>query len=289
MDRPPTPRRGLFRPRKKNPLRGLGAWSLGALGFYALLVLGYVVFEKKLVFQGTSLPPDFQFSFPQNFEERWYESAPGVRLHALYFRTDSVPRRGVVFYLHGNRDNLARWGRYAPDFTRRGYDVLMVDYRGYGKSTGTIATEADFHADVRFVYERLKRNVPEDSLVVYGRSLGTGAATRLAAATHPRRLLLETPYFTMPAVFWSQVPLLPYGRLSRFPLRSDEWIGRVRCPVHLFHGTADWVVPYRHSLWLCQKRGEDPAPMLTTIAAGGHKNLSEFPAYQMALDSVLKR
>lgn len=270
--------------RKKLLLRVLRI----ALPAYGLLLLGYVLFEKYLVFQGTPLPPNFRFNFSEKSEERWYESAPGVRLNALYFRTDSAPRRGVVFYLHGNRDNLARWGRYAPDFTRRGYDVLMVDYRGYGKSGGEITTEADFHADLRFVYERLKREVSEDSLVVYGRSLGTGGATRLAAETHPRLLLLETPYFTMPAVFWSQVPLLPYARLSRFPFRSDEWIGRVRCPVHLFHGTADWVVPYRHSLWLCQKRSEDPARILTTIPGGGHKNLPEFPAYQAALDSLLK-
>ena len=269
--------------RKKLLLRVLST----ALPAYALLLLGYVVFEKRLVFQGTSLPPDFQFHFSGKFEERGYEAALGVRLHALYFRTDSLPRRGVVFYLHGNRDNLARWGRYAPDFTRRGYDVLMVDYREYGKTSGKITTETAFHADVRFVYEWLKREVPEDSLVVYGRSLGTGAATRLAADTHPRLLLLETPYSSMPAVFWSQVPLLPYNRLSRFQFRSDEWISRVGCPVHLFHGTADGLVPYRHSLRLCQKRGEDAARILTTIPGGGHKNLPEFTAYQVALDSLL--
>lgn len=283
MAEAPNPQRGLFSTRKKRSLWGLGALA----GVYALLVLGYVVFEKRLVFQGTSLPSDFRFNFPGNFEERWYEPAPGVRLNALYFRTDSVPRRGTVFYLHGNRDNLARWGRYAPDFTRRGYDVLMVDYRGYGKSLGTITTEVDFHADVRFVYERLKRNVPEDSLVVYGRSLGTGAATRLAAEAQPRLLLLETPYASMPAVFWSQVPLLPYDRLSRFQFRSNEWIARVRCSVHLFHGTADGLVPYRHSLRLCEKMGRNPSEILTTIPGGGHKNLGEFPAYQAALDSCL--
>lgn len=258
-----------------------------ALLAYALLLLGYVLFEERLVFQGTSLPPDFRFDFPGKFEERWYQPAPGVRLNALYFRTDSVPRRGVVLYLHGNRDNLARWGRYAPDFTRRGYDVLMLDYRGYGKTVGTITTEAAFHADARFVYDHLKRDVPGDSLVLYGRSLGTGMATRLAAQTRPRRLLLETPYYNLPAVDRGYFPLLPYDWLSRFPFRSDAWIARVRCPVHLFHGTADWVVPYRHSLWLCEKRGDDPARILTTVRGGGHKNLSKFPAYQAALDSCL--
>lgn len=282
MAEAPNPQRGLLHARKKSLL-----WGLGALGFYALLLLGYVLFENRLVFQGTLLPPGFQFNFSQKFEERWYDPAPGVRLNALYFRADSAPRRGVVFYLHGNRDNLVRWGTYAPDFTRRGYDVLMVDYRGYGKSIGTITTEADFHADLRFVYDRLRRDVPEDSLVVYGRSLGTGAATRLAAETHPRLLLLETPYSSMPAVFWSQVPLLPYDWLSRFQFRSDEWIARVHCPVHLFHGTADGLVPYHHSLHLREKLGQKPAEILTTISGGGHKNLGEFPAYQAALDSCL--
>ncbi len=258
-----------------------------ALSAYLLLLLGFMLFQKWIVFQGTALPPDFHFQFPGKVKERWYQPAPGVRLNALFFRTGSLPRRGVVLYLHGNRDNLARWGRYAPDFTRRGYDVLMPDYREYGKNSGEITDEAALHADVRFVYEALKREVSEDSLVVYGRSLGTGLATHLAAETHPRLLLLETPYSSMPAVFWSQFPLLPYDWLSRFQFRSDECIARVPCPVHLFHGTADGLVPYRHSLRLCQKLGRSPAQILTTIPGGGHKNLSEFVAYQAGLDSCL--
>jgi alpha-beta hydrolase superfamily lysophospholipase len=269
---------------RKKLLRGL----IIALFAYAALLLGFVAFQNRLVFQGTALPGDFQFHFPGNVEERWYQPAPGVRLNALYFRADSPLRRGVMFYLHGNRDNLARWGSYVPAFTRRGYDVLMVDYRGYGKSNGKITDEAALHADVRFVYEALKRAVPEDSLVVYGRSLGSGFAVRLAAETRPRLLLLETPYTSMPAVFWSQLPLLPYRWLSRFQLRSDAWIGRVRCPVHLFHGTADELVPYAHSLRLCEKAGLDPKVALTTIPGGGHKNLGDFPAYRAAMDSVLR-
>lgn len=254
---------------------------------YLLLLLAVVVFEKALIFQGKSLSPDFQFQFPGHWQERGYTPVPGVELHALYFRSDTVPRRGVVFYLHGNRDNLARWGRYAPDFTRRGYDVLMVDYREYGKSTGKITAEADLHADARFVYEQLKREVPEDSIVVYGRSLGSGIATRLASQTRPRLLLLETPYFNLPAVATSQFPLLPYARLSRYTFRTDEWITRVRCPIHLFHGTADGLVPYSHSLRLAAKLGRNPAEILTTIPGGEHKNLGDFPAYQVALSTYL--
>lgn len=254
---------------------------------YAVLLLAAMVFENPLIFQGKPLPPDFQFQFPGNWQERWYEPTPSVKLHALYFRTDSLPRRGVVLYFHGNRDNLTRWGRYAPDFTRRGYDVLMPDYREYGKSGGKISAEADLHADARFVYEALKGEVSEDSLVLYGRSLGSGIATRLASETRPRLLLLETPYFNLPAVAASKFPLLPYAWLSRYTFRSDEWITRVRCPIHLFHGTADGLVPYSHSLRLVAKLGRNPAEILTTVPGGGHKNLADFPAYQAGLDSCL--
>ncbi|MBC7891219.1 MAG: alpha/beta fold hydrolase [Sphingobacteriaceae bacterium] len=254
---------------------------------YVALLFAAVIFEKSLIFQGKSLPPNFKFQFPGNWAERWYEPAPGVDLHALYFRSDSLSRRGVVLYFHGNRDNLARWGRHAPDFTRSGYDVLMVDYREYGKSSGKISAETDLHADARFVYEQLKKEISEDSLVLYGRSLGSGIATRLASETRPRMLLLETPYFNLPAVAASKFPLLPYAWLSRFTFRSDEWITRVSCPIHLFHGTADGLVPYSHSLRLAAKLGRNPAEILTTIPGGGHKNLAEFPAYQAAVDSCL--
>ncbi|MCY7350338.1 MAG: alpha/beta fold hydrolase [Cytophagaceae bacterium] len=255
---------------------------------YGALLLGAVLFEKKLLFKNKALPPDYPYVFEQKFEERWYEPTAGVRLNALYFRTDSVPRRGVVLYCHGNADNLARWGKYAPDFTQRGYDVLMFDYRQFGKSTGKITSEAVLHRDTRFIYEQLKRDVPEDSLVLYGRSLGTGLATKLAAETNPRLLLLETPYYNLAAVGWSHFPLLPYSLLGRFTLRTDQWITRVRCPIHLFHGTHDGLVPYSHSLRLAEKLGRNPAEILTTIPGGGHKNLSTFPAYQAALDSCLR-
>ncbi len=254
---------------------------------YAGLLLAAVIFEKPLIFQGKPLPPDYQFQFPGNWQERWYEPTPGVKIHALYFRSDLLPRRGLMLYFHGNRDNLARWGHYASNFTRRGYDVLMPDYREYGKSTGKITAEADLHADARFVYEQLRKKIPEDSLVLYGRSLGSGIATRLASETRPRLLLLETPYFNLPAVAASKFPLLPYAWLSRFTFRSDAWITRVRCPIHLFHGTADGLVPYEHSLRLATKLGRNPAEILTTIPGGGHKNLANFPAYQAGLDSYL--
>jgi uncharacterized protein len=257
-----------------------------AVGYLTTVVL-FKWLQTYIMFQPTSLAADFKYQFEDTFQELNFAPNKGVRLNALYFKTKQPQSKGVVLFFHGNRDNLTRWGReYAPRFVERGYDVLMYDYRGYGKSTG-LRTEVALHADAALLYNELKKTYSEDRIVLYGYSLGTGMAVQLAAQTHPQQLILEAPYTNAAALANSYLPIFPWEQVLDFQFRSDAYIARVRCPIHLFHGTADRVVPYRHSLQLCRILNKQPATVLTTIANGGHKHLVESPVYQAALDSLL--
>lgn len=257
------------------------------VGGYALVFASAVIFQKKIAFWNKPLPADYQYQFSIPFEENTLISEGKFACNYLYFKTDSVNRKGVVLYFHGNADNLARWGKYAGDFTRNGYDVLMMDYPQFGKSTGKL-TEENLNAVAKTFYETLKHKFPENQIVVYGRSLGTGIAAKLASEENPRLLLLETPYYSLPAVGKSHFPLLPYELINKVQFHTDRCIRAVRCPIHLFHGTDDGIVPYEHSLRLAALLKREPAEILTTIPSGKHKNLATFPAYHAALDSVLK-
>jgi uncharacterized protein len=255
---------------------------------YVLLVAIAILFQEKFLFRNTKLAMDYQYEFKGDFEEMWFTPEANVRLNALYFKTDSTKRKGLIVYFHGNADDLRRWGKHAIDFTKNDYDILMIDYRQFGKSTGELS-ETALHSDAAYVYEWAKKRFPENQIIVYGRSLGTGIATRLASENKPKMLLLETPYVNLSDVVNSYFPLIPYSSILKYQFRTDLCIKQVQCPIHFFHGTKDAVVPYKSSLKLATLLNKKPSEILTTIPNGEHKNLGEFQEYHTALDSLLRR
>ena len=258
------------------------------VSIYVLLVVIAILFQEKFLFRNTKLAMNYQYEFKGDFEEMWFEPEANVKLNALYFRTDSTKRKGLIVYFHGNADDLRRWGKHAVDFTKNDYDILMIDYRQFGKSTGELS-EKVLHSDAAYVYKWAKKRFPENQIILYGRSLGTGIATRLASQNKPKMLLLETPYFNLSDVVNSYFPLIPYNSVLKYQFRTDLYIRQVECPIHFFHGTKDKVVPYKSSLKLAALLNKKPFEILTTIPNGEHKNLGEFPEYHIALDSLLQK
>ncbi len=260
-----------------------------ALTVVALAGLGYVLvcgllyfYQERLIFYPQVTAADFEYTFPHAHEEVALQ-VEGATIHALHFRADSP--RGAVLYLHGNAGSLSSWGSIASDFLEHGYDVLIPDYRGYGKSTGKVTSERMLLSDAEKAYEYLEKHHPEDRIIVYGRSLGTGIATHLAATRNPKMLILESAYYSLRDLARRQFPFLP-PMLLKYPLRTDLWIADVSCPVYLFHGTMDEFIPYESSERLLGRiRAEHE---LFAIKGGGHNNLAEFAEYDKKLDEILK-
>lgn len=238
--------------------------------------------QERLLFYPEVLTPDYTFTFPDRFTEV-YVPVEGATLHALHFTVDKPA--GVVLYLHGNAGSLRSWGTLASAFTVHNYDVLMLDYRGYGKSTGSITSQQMLQDDVTIMYSYLLQRYPEQQIVVYGRSLGTGPAVALTAAHQPKLLILETPYISLQALAMSHYPWVP-GFLFKYPFRNDQIISNVRCPVHVFHGTHDEVIPYEASQRLLPLIRSESS--LIPIEGGMHNDLNAFPAFHHHLAQVLK-
>jgi hypothetical protein len=192
--------------------------------------------------------------------------------------------KGLILYFHGNSRSIKGWAKYARDFFRYQYDVVLVDYRGFGKSTGK-RSEKRMLADMQFVYETLAVNYPEDHLIVYGRSMGSGFATKIASDNKPRYLILDAPYYNFKKVAERLMPILPHRWLLRYHLRTDRWIRDVQCHTYIIHGTRDWLIPIRHSEALQRK---DPQRItLIRIHGGGHNNLPSFPEYHNFVRDIL--
>lgn len=242
--------------------------------------------QESLIFYPERLPSNYKYPFPGRFDELMLD-ADGVKINALHFRVE--PSKGVILYFHGNAGSLRDWGDVAGDFTKRGYDIVMPDYRGYGKSTGNIKHENMLFEDAVVVYRYLQKHYEENEIVIYGRSIGSGMAVHLAMSSKPRMLVLESPFFSLRDVAQYHYPFLPVKLLDvmlRYPMRSDLWIPRVSCPVYLIHGTKDDIIPYHSSeklLKLIKSNGK-----LMTIEGGGHNNLSDFKLYQEQLDQILE-
>ena len=153
---------------------------IALLATYVFICLMAYVGQRKLLLYPEKLPQNYPFRFDTPFEELFLKVDEEVTLNALYFEHKSHDKQGVVLYLHGNAGSLAGWGDVASDFVGLGYDVLLVDYRGFGKSTGQLYSEKDLFADAQFCYNYLTSKYTADEIVIYGRSLGSGPASYLA-------------------------------------------------------------------------------------------------------------
>jgi fermentation-respiration switch protein FrsA (DUF1100 family) len=250
---------------------------------YAGVCLFYWWFQERFIFVRFRVPDRYVFQFRQPFEEVRLTMPDGALLHGLYFPAKTP--RGVVLYFHGNTGSLRRWGKRSTRFTNLDHDVLMPDYRGYGKSRGALSEEA-LHSDAERWYAWLCERWPEEQITVYGRSLGTGMAVPVAAAHAPRMLVLESPFANFTDVARHYLAILPYRWLLRYRFRSDKAMLRVRCPVFIFHGKRDPVVPYSSALKLYATVPSDVHREMISFAKGYHSDLGSYARFRRKLRTI---
>jgi hypothetical protein len=236
--------------------------------------------QERLIFLPAPLAPQHRFDVAPDVHETWIE-VDGARLNALHLRLPAP--RGVVFYLHGNAGNLAGWFTGADFFRQANFDLFMIDYRGYGKSSGRIESEDQLFADAAAAWAAVAPAYAGRRRVILGRSLGSALAARLAAGVRPELTILVSPYTSLGALASEHYPWVPRA-LLRYPLRTDQWLAKVDTPLLLVHGDQDEVIDPRHS-----ERLLDLAPQarLLRVPGAGHNDLQEFPLYREGLHAAL--
>jgi alpha-beta hydrolase superfamily lysophospholipase len=239
--------------------------------------------QDYFLFKPEKLPKDFTFFYEnQQVEEYNLETLDGAVINGLHFKVENP--KGVVLYLKGNSKSIKGWGKFAVDFTRHNFEVIMLDYRGFGKSTGSRSQNA-IHKDLQLVYDKIKERVLERYIILYGRSLGSGFATKLASLNNPRMLILDAPYYSLTKVTARYMPFMPLSLLMKYPLPTYKWIKYVKCPIHILHGTKDKLIPFKSSIKLSQLNPKNCR--LYAVIGGGHKNLNEFESYHKMLSEII--
>lgn len=262
-----------------------------AAGLYAIAMAALWWGQERLIFHPDPLPagalPMAGDALPPDVQAREI-AVPGATLSALHLKQPGA--RALVFFLHGNAGNLRSWFVDLDRYRSLGVDLFMLDYRGYGLSTGRIESEAQLQADVRAAWEAVVPEYAGRPVVLYGRSLGTGLAAALAAglppAERPPLLMLVSPYRSLEALAGELYPMVP-SALLRYPLRTDRALAALAGGpprVLLLHGDRDGLIPIAHSEALL--RGA-PGATLVRVPGAGHGDIHRDPVYREAVREAI--
>ena len=252
---------------------------------YGLLCGAMYFFQENLIFLPTVLTKEHVYKMNFPFEEINLKSNDGAVLNGLHFKVEN--NKGTILYFHGNAGNLQCWGELTEFFVEKGYSVIVMDYRGYGKSTGKKSMEALYN-DTELWYNYAKENYPENTLTVYGRSLGTTFATYIASKHQPKNLILESPFYSVEEVAKSRFPFLPIKMLLHYKFPTYQYINDVPCPITIYHGTDDKVIDFQQGKNLFESI-KSTSKQLIQIPKGGHNDLVTFSEYTDTVDGVLEK
>lgn len=249
-----------------------------------VLMIVYLLQEKFIFLKGEKIDREHQFTFSNKFEEIFIKTDGNNVVNALHFKLDKP--KGIILYCHGNNGNLEKWGSRVSYFLNYNYDVLVFDYRNYGKSTGAFI-EDKMYNDALLVYKHIKASFKEEEIVVYGFSLGSTFATKIASINKPKELILEAPFFNFNKAVKFYSKLAPTF-LLKYKFRSDLDIVNVLAPITIFHGNKDQITSFKEAkLLLEQNSCRDN--YFVKIEGGTHHNIRDSKLYKLKLQEILNR
>ena len=255
------------------------------LALYAALLAFLWWKQESLMFYPVPLPAHHRLAQDPDVHERTVR-VEGAQLSVLHLKLPDP--KGVVFFLHGNAGNLAGWFSNADFYRQANFDLVMPDYRGFGKSTGHISSARQLRADVRAVWDAVADQYRGKRVVLYGRSLGSGLAADLAEQLSaegraPDLTVLVSPYSSIRELTAEFYPWVP-GALVRYPLDTASHLPRIAGDVLLVHGEQDTLIGAHHARRLQQLR---PSARLLLLPGAGHNDIHEAPRYRQEFRQAL--
>jgi fermentation-respiration switch protein FrsA (DUF1100 family) len=232
-------------------------------------------FESSATFHPERAALNGLWRVPVGAEEVWFKTSDGLKLYGWLFHSKGRPASASVIYFHGNGGNLSYCDWVGEELAARGFDVLVFDYRGYGRSEGEPVGERELYADADAAYDFMtkERGYSARQITLYGQSLGTAAVADVAARRECGALILESGLSSsadMAAVIMPWLPRFVRG-LTRNRLDTVSKLPRVKCPVLVVHGERDRVIPVAQGRKLFEAAPEPRR--LIIIERAGHNDL----------------
>jgi pimeloyl-ACP methyl ester carboxylesterase len=259
-------------------------WLKYAVLVYIVLGIALYFLQDYILFQPLQVSSNAAYHFKNTHKEVNIPIDKESKLNIVQFTTLQKPK-GVVLYFHGNKKNISWYAKYSNYFTKNNYEVWMIDYPGYGKSNGNFSEENLYKWSVQF-YKLARASFSIDSIIIYGKSMGTGLAAQLASIRDCKQLILETPYYSFPQVLKDYIPIYPVNFMLKYKIPTYEYLQKVDAPITIFHGTNDWIIRNKNANKL--KPFLKNRDQFISIKGGSHNNLFSYPQVVNTLDSLLQ-
>jgi alpha-beta hydrolase superfamily lysophospholipase len=256
------------------------------LAVAAALVLALRLVQRRLLYFPFGVPGEIAASGLADARDVEIETEDGLRLHAWHVPAAGVATpRAAVLVLPGNAGHRGDRAAIAAGLSRRGFAVLLLDYRGYGGNPGRPSEQGlarDARAARRYWLER--EGIDPSRLIYFGESLGAAVALGLAAEAEPRVLVLRSPFSTLAEVAHAHYPFLPVSLVlvERYP--SLERAAKLRCPVLVFAGDQDRVVPVEQSRAIASALGQTDVRLV--VLPGADHGDPELVAGERLFDAI---
>jgi len=212
---------------------------------FGVTLFGIHWLEKTVTFHPVRSAPGEVWVVPPGAHDVWISTTDGVRLHGWFFENRKQPKLATVIYFHGNGGNITDVGWVGQHLAARGFQVLLFDYRGYGRSEGSIADERQLYLDADAAYDFVTKNARPEDVVLYGQSLGTTAAADVGSRHPCRAIILESGLASASEMATNVLPWFPsplhFLLNNRF--ESAAKLNKVKVPVLITHGDPDPVIP----------------------------------------------
>lgn len=233
------------------------------------MVITACAIQEKLLFHPQPLPADYRFTVPAGYHFKLREiSLPVAGAHLSGLHLARANPRGALLFFHGNAGALDGWLAVVAPLTNLGWDVYLFDYRGFGKSSGTIKNQEQLLADSDAIYEWVRADFP-GPIVPVGYSIGSGLAAYQAQRRQAPAVILLAPYHSLEELIGEKAPWFP-SFLLRYRLASADYLRAAPSQVILMHGERDTLIPPEHSRRLQAQLG-DRAQLI--LVAADHNSL----------------
>ena len=221
-----------------------------------------------------------------DYEDVSLTTSDGVKLHGWFVPATAEPK-GTVLMFHGNAGNISHRLETIAIFHELGYNAMIIDYRGYGRSEGSPGEEGTYRdAEAAWTYLTRKRKIEADRIVLFGRSLGAAVAAWLAVEKHSAGLILESAFTSVPDRGAEMYKFLPVRLLARINYDTLGRIDKLRCGLLVIHSRDDEIIPYHHGEQLFEAAKQ---PKRFQEISGGHNNgfITSGSIYKNALAEFL--
>ncbi|MDB5228216.1 MAG: Abhydrolase protein [Bacteroidota bacterium] len=240
--------------------------------------------QRSIIFHPKKLAKDHVFKSDYPLTEYFFEfniQGNDYFINVVHLRAENS--KGLVFFLHGTFKNIQFAITRVEEYLLNHYDVVIMDYQGYGKSTGKL-TEELLHDVVEMTFEKIKDELKyKGEIIICGRSLGTALASNLAGKVNPKKLILISPYYSMPDLFH-------YHSRFNFPnlnfrFENYTYLPMVNCETFILHGDRDKLIPSKLSKKLIPHLKDQEN--YKEISGAGHFDVHTYPKYKEAIKNIL--